>query len=314
MNELSFVAVSDDGERLIMRDGDGGEHFLELSSEVLRTITLSRRRPAPRSAPAVAVSADDGPVTPAEVQRLLRHGADVEAVAAQSGMDVEAIRSFAVPVLQERSFVAQQAGKCPVPAGGTLAEAVSERLNGRGIIEEPSWDAWRQPDGMWTVVAAFPADAGTLPVNDETATWLYDPKTRSVTAEDDTARWLTNMSDTPEPAPERVVVIDDLANEEAPAAAHLQAVPTPPSVARTSPGGVEGQLSFVEESIDLSDSATPTPEPVPVAATPQPVKPTGKPLSRRAARREAAKRKADRREPTWDEILFGVSRSEDPTI
>lgn len=313
MNELTFVAVSDDGERLIMRDGDGGEHFLELNNEVLRTITLSRRRPAPRSAPASVVVSDEGPVTPAEVQRLLRHGANIDTVAAQSGMDLEAIRSFAVPVLQERAFVAQQAGKCPVPAGGTLEEVVAERLTSRGIVEEPQWDAWRQPDGMWTVVTSFPAEAGTLPVDEETATWLYDPKTRSVTAEDDTARWLTNMPDTPEPAPERVVVIDDFEQETAESPAPFAAAaPTPPTVTRTSPGGVEGQLSFVDESIDLSDPVAP--EPVVVAATPQPVKPTGRPLSRRAARRQAAKRKADRREPTWDEILFGVTRSDDPTV
>ena len=313
MTDLSFVSVSDDGDQLIMRDSQGDEYALKLDNEVLRAITVSRRRPATRPAVVPAPSAEDGPVTPAEVQRLLRHGAELEAVAAQSGMDLETVRSFAVPVLQERSFVADQAGKCPVPAGGTLLEAVTQRLATRGVTEDIRWDAWRRPDGMWTVLVAFPEDAATLPMSEETGTWLYDPKTRSVTAEDETARWLTNMPDTPEPEPERVIIIEDV-DARTPAPEPVVGV-AQPIARRPVPNEVEGQLSFVGEP-DTIDITTPAPvaEPVRVAAAPQPVQPTGKPLSRRAARRQAAKRRADRREPTWDEILFGVSKSDDPTV
>lgn len=313
MTDLSFVSVSDDGDRLLMRDAQGEDYALPLDNEVLRAITVSRRRPAARPAVAPAPSAEDGPVTPAEVQRLLRHGAELEAVATQSGMDLDTVRSFAVPVLQERSFVADQAGKCLVPAGGTLAEAVAQRLAARGVTEDIRWDAWRRVDGMWTVLVAFPEDAATLPMSEETGTWLYDPKTRSVTAEDDTARWLTNMPSTPEPEPERVIVIEDV---DVRVAAEVRAPAATESITRRPvPPPVEGQLSFVDdiESVDITTPAEPA-EPVRVAAAPQPVQPTGKPLSRRAARRQAAKRRADRREPTWDEILFGVSRSDDPTI
>lgn len=311
MTDLSFVSVSDDGDQLLMRDPQGEQYVLALDNEVLRAITVSRRRPAARPAVVPAATTEEGPVTPAEVQRLLRHGAELEAVAAQSGMDVETVRSFAVPVLQERSFVADQAGKCLVPAGGTLAEAVAQRLSARGVTDDVRWDAWRRADGMWTVLVAFPEDAATLPMSEETGTWLYDPKTRSVTAEDDTARWLTNMPTTPEPEPERVIIIEDVDARESVAAPQ----PAQPIARRPVPSEVEGQLTFVDapETIDVT---TPTPEvePVRVAAAPQPVQPTGKPLSRRAARRQAAKRRADRREPTWDEILFGVSRSDDPTV
>lgn len=313
MTDLSFVSVSDDGDLLLMRDAQGEEYALPLDNEVLRAITVSRRRPATRPAVAPVASTEDGPVTPAEVQRLLRHGAELEAVAAQSGMDIETVRSFAVPVLQERSFVADQAGKCLVPAGGTLAEAVTQRLAARGVTDDIRWDAWRRTDGMWTVLVAFPEDAATLPMSEDTGTWLYDPKTRSVTAEDDTARWLTNMPSTPEPEPERVIIIEDVDSRVVPEV--RTPVPAEPIARRAVPSAVEGQLSFVDEpeTIDVTTPAA-TPEPVRVAAAPQPVQPTGKPLSRRAARRQAAKRRADRREPTWDEILFGVSRSDDPTI
>lgn len=314
MTELTFVSVSEDGDQLLMRDAHDAEYILTLDNEVLRAITVSRRRPATRPAAVPAPTAEDGPVTPAEVQRLLRHGAELEAVAAQSGMDVETVRSFAVPVLQERSFVADQAGKCLVPAGGTLAEAVAQRLSARGVTDDIRWDAWRRVDGMWTVVVAFPEDAATLPMSEETGTWLYDPKTRSVTAEDDTARWLTNMPTTPEPEPERVIVIEDVDTKPArPVRSNTPAAE--PIARRPIPSAVEGQLSFVDE-LEAVDLTTPTeaPEPVRVSVSPQPVQPTGKPLSRRAARRQAAKRRADRREPTWDEILFGVSRSDDPTV
>lgn len=315
MTSLSFVSVSADGSSLTLQDESGNTYELAVTTDIRQALHTPPRRKSVATPPPVAV---DGPVTPADVQRLLRHGADIDAIAAQSGMDADTIRSFAVPVLQERAFVAEQAGTCVVPTGDTLTEAVSAKLATRGITDGITWDSWRRTDAMWNVVVHFPDEPGTFPLASESGMWLYDPKTRSVTAEDETARWLTSLPATPEPEPERVIVIEDVDTREVAEeprkrrrGRRLSAVPADDHLA--------GQLTLSET--DAGESVVPVPDvesvtvltETPATPSPQPVPSSGKPLSRRAARRQAGRRRSEKHEPTWDEILFGVSRSEDPT-
>lgn len=318
MTSLSFVGVTADGS-LSLRDAAGNTFELPVTQPVREAIAQPLRRSSRSSIepPQVVI---EGPVSPADVQRYIRQGADVEAIAAQAGMDPTTIQSFAVPVLQERSFIAQQAGKCIVPTGETLASAVASRLATRGITEGIDWDSWRRTDGTWTVVVRFPDEPGTFPLASESGAWLYDPRTRSVTAEDETARWLTNLATTPEPEPERVIVIEDVeVREEAPAEPRRRRRRGRRAPAANESDHVSGQLSLADGDIEEAVAPVPAPEaetserPAEEHPSPQPVQPTGKPLSRRAARRQAARRRTEKHEPTWDEILFGVSRSEDPT-
>lgn len=318
MTSLTFVGVTDDGATLTLRDANGTMFEVPVTAKLREALM----KPPPRSTTAVAAPPQvvvEGPVTPADVQRLIRQGADIDAIASESGMDPATIQSFAIPVLQERAFIAEQAGKCAVPTGETLAEAVASRLATRGITEGITWDSWRGTSGMWTVVVRFPDEPGTFPLAAESGTWLYDPKTRSVTAEDETARWLTSLPTTPEPEPERVIVIEDVDTREQPAeprrrrrGRRLNPVPSDEHVA--------GQLTLSDTTDEEAIAPVPVPDvdpgertPESPVAPPQPVTSSAKPLSRRAARRQAAKRRTEKHEPTWDEILFGVSRSEDPT-
>ncbi len=295
MQELSFVAASDDGTSLILSDTTGQQFVLPVTQGLQRA--LVKEDPPPTFQMRIPV---DGPVTPKEVQQRLRHGASVEEVAAEAGMSLERVESFAVPVLQERSFIAQRAQKCPVPGGGSLLEAVSERLRARGITTEPQWDAWRRTDGMWTVAVRFGSDLATVSMGDETGTFTYDPASRSVVAEDDTARWLTNAPEPAKPEPAAIVVIDedDSADQSAWDPQHPAA-----RAARARAGDQGGD--------DTTEGDEPRRGPLPTSPTGN--TPTDRPLSRRASRRRASRRKAERREPTWDEILFGVTRNDDPT-
>lgn len=288
MRELSFMSVASDGQRIVLVDADGEEFTLVVDSELRRAITPQTARPTMQMKLPV-----DGPVTPKEVQNRLRFGATVEEVAAEAGMSLERVESFAVPVLQERSFIAQRAQACPVPSGGTLDNAVTERLLSRGITTEPEWDAWRRTDGAWTVVVRFGSDQASVSMNDETGTFTFDSASRSVVAEDDTARWLTNATEPAEPEPESIVVIeveDDLPDWD----------PAHPST-RAARARAE------QEAAEAAGRRGPLP------TNPAPNGPGGKPLSRRAARRKASRQREEKREPTWDEILFGVSRSDEPT-
>ena len=80
-------------------------------------------------------------------------------------------------MMAERFYVADLAKASPVPAGGTLEEAVLHRLQARGVTEA-EWDSWRRPDGSWLVVARFASDLSSVPQSEEIATWVFDPKRR----------------------------------------------------------------------------------------------------------------------------------------
>lgn len=299
MTHLTFSRLSQDGKQMVLLDEAGRQYQVAITDRLVNAIAPHERDAALQMRIPV-----DGPVTPREVQRKLRHGATITEVVAESGMPREKVENFAVPVFQERAYVANQALTCPVPAGGTLTEAVAAKLLSRGIEDDPQWDSWRRHDGTWTVVVRFPSDGSSVPMSDEVGEFHYDPRSRSVVAENDTARWLTNASEPAAPEPESVVVINDEPtvqyDERHPSVRHLHT------------------------EIDLADDPEPAvPTLVGASSGPRPVaQPTddqalgpregSRPLSRRAARRRAARKRAERREPTWDEILFGVSKPSDP--
>jgi hypothetical protein len=293
MTHLTFSRLSEDGAQIILLDKAGAQYRVAVTDRLRAAVLPTERETALQMRIPV-----DGPVTPRDVQRKLRHGATITDVVAESGMPVEKVENFAVPVFQERAYVAQQALECPVPSGGSLGEAVMHKLRSRGIEDEPEWDSWRRHDGTWTVVVRFASDLATVPMSDEAGEFLYDPKSRSVVAENDVARWLTNAPELAEPEPDRVILIeDDDDNGQRWDDLH-------PSV------------RGVRTEIDLADE--PEPQPANAAAgtghphlSPEHSQSDVQPLSRRAARRRAARKRAERREPTWDEILFGVSRGDD---
>ena len=70
----------------------------------------------------------------------------------------------------------------------TLDDLVTEALGGGSV----DWDAWRREDGRWSIMAMFRQNGA-----DRRATWLFDPRSRSVHADDDEAHSLA--------APEKVV-------------------------------------------------------------------------------------------------------------
>lgn len=293
MTHLTFRRLSEDGAQLVLLDKAGNEYRVAVTDRLRAAVLPSDRDTALQMRIPV-----DGPVTPRDVQRKIRHGATISEVVAESGMPKDKVENFAVPVFQERAYVAQQALECPVPSGETLGEAVLHKLRSRGVDEEPAWDSWRRLDGTWTVVVRFSSDRATVPMSDEAGEFHYDPSSRSVVAENDTARWLTNAPEIAAPQADRVIVIEDDDELSVPQWDDLH-----PSV------------RSVRAEIDLADEPTPEPaiasanQSIPVL-TPEHASTDSRPISRRAARRRAARKRAERREPTWDEILFGVSKTD----
>jgi hypothetical protein len=288
MPHLTFTRVSNNGETLYLADAEGQEFTITVTEGIRAALAPKKTRAQLQMRIPV-----DGPLTLKDVQRKLRHGATLDDVVAESGLPMEKVESFAVPILQERAYVAEQAQACTVASGDTLSEAVTEKLRSRGILNDPEWDSWRRHDALWTVVARIPADQSSVSMSDEAAEFTFDPASRTVVPENDSARWLSNA---PEPVaqtapePESVIVIEDdsvtgLTEEQA--------------IARHPAGSGRDGVDVGAETSNVS----------PLPREGAPAGTGNKPLSRRAARRRSSRQRAEqRREPTWDEILFGVSR------
>ncbi|WP_460459263.1 septation protein SepH, partial [Angustibacter peucedani] len=188
MHDLQLIGVHDDGEHLVLADGEG-QRFLLGVDEALRAAV--RRDRAALGQLQIEIG---GGLRPREVQARIRSGATAEQIAAASGWPLEKVRRYEGPVLAEREHVATTAREVRLrrPGAGqvTLGAEVLRRLTGRGVdADHVQWDSWRTDDGPWTVVVSFSAGG-----RDRQARWHFDPVGRSVTPADDEARWLSEAA------------------------------------------------------------------------------------------------------------------------
>lgn len=182
MRELELDGIHDDGDHVILIDSDGDRYTLRIT-EALRA-AVRRDRPALGALQA----ADTAPLRPREIQALLRAGRSADDIAEIANVPVEHVRRYEGPVLAERGWIAQRARGFHVGRGGPkLDEVVTERLRARQAGEDTAWDAWRRPDGTWTLELTFSAAERT-----RQAHWVVDMGAQSVTADDDEARWITD--------------------------------------------------------------------------------------------------------------------------
>ncbi|HUP99586.1 MAG TPA: septation protein SepH [Aeromicrobium sp.] len=199
MRELGLTGLSEDGRFLVAHDALTDESFhiptdtrltslLDVSpsgSSSARTATQTDREAGNRE------TTMETTLSPRDIQTRIRRGESPEQVAEQSGMPVDKVRGFAVPVIAEREFIVEQARKTSVrrlhstgTPGMLLGSLVDTGLAATGAsVEAAKWDSWRREDGRWTVVVA--ADGALEPV-----TFLFDVKGRYVLPADDAAHEL----------------------------------------------------------------------------------------------------------------------------
>lgn len=176
MRDLRIVGVSDDGRHLVLAglSEPAGEFRIPIDGRLQSAVRghLDDSRLELR---------DDEPPTPRAIQARIRAGASVAELAQWSGLSLERLAAYAHPVLAERTQVVHDAREARVGESGTpLGELVDERLFAQDIdLDEAEWDAWRGPDGRWTVQLVYPAH-GRLQV----ASWRWDPLSRRVSAAD----------------------------------------------------------------------------------------------------------------------------------
>jgi hypothetical protein len=210
MRPVRFVALSEDGQALVLADEVGRLLALPLDDRVSGALHHEGGTATAGVGTAVAVAAAEAAMpslSPRDIQSRIRSGESAEDVARVAGVPVDRVLRYAGPVLQERAMLAQHARRTRLKtsdSGAPLAEVVDSRLAQHGIdTEKISWDAFRRDDGTWRVVATWPSGKATAQ-----AVWDLDKARQVVSPHDDMAQYLCAERPTPilgqEPAPERV--------------------------------------------------------------------------------------------------------------
>jgi hypothetical protein len=126
-----------------------------------------------------------------EIQRRLRAGETMDAIARDGRVSVDKVERFAGPILQERVYILDQAflvvlRKESAREQETFLELVTARLAPRGIDSDSlSWNSWRLDDGTWTIDLSYPNRDGQ-----GNATWNFDLNRRLIVATNENARWM----------------------------------------------------------------------------------------------------------------------------
>ncbi|HEX7163110.1 MAG TPA: septation protein SepH, partial [Trebonia sp.] len=189
MQELRFVAVSEDGSYAVLAvPGRSGRYILPID-ERLRAVALGQTSRLAQYEIEV-----ESPLRPKEIQARIRAGETAEEIADAAGIPVERVRWFEGPVLAERAYIADQAQAGSVRrAGGSsgpgprLGDIVTARLSAADTDPaDGQWDSRKRGDGNWQVSLTFPS-GGRLHV----AEWVFDPRRRHVMPDDDNAARLS---------------------------------------------------------------------------------------------------------------------------
>jgi len=189
MQELRFVAVSEDGSYAVLAVPGRSARYTLPIDERLRAVALGQTSRLAQYEIEV-----ESPLRPKEIQARIRAGETAEEIADAAGIPVERVRWFEGPVLAERAYIAQQAQAASVRRPGDssgpgprLADIAPSRLKALGADpDDGQWDARKRGDGNWQLTLTFTA-AGRLHV----AEWMFDTRRRHVLPEDDNAARLS---------------------------------------------------------------------------------------------------------------------------
>jgi len=342
MQELRLVAVSEDGSyAVLVVPGRSGRFALPID-ERLRTVARGQFSRLAQYEIEV-----ESPLRPKEIQDRIRAGETAEEIADASGLPVERIRRFEGPVLAEREFRAKEAqqatarGRGETGPGQRLVEIVTERLADVGTsADEVEWDSRKRQDGRWQVQLAY-----TVGGRMHLAEWVYDPRSKHVTPDDDEAiRLCLGESDWPEPRPAArsgvTATVTPIGSRASSTGAHpsYQAQQadqrsqgewpsgrggvassrqgaTAPAIAESGHPRVAQQSGRESAAVGLADDEEAAGVGKPGGADQTPVQPAAEEAAvgpaARQGRRSSGGRGRRSSVPSWDEIMFGNSRQPD---
>ncbi len=239
MQELRFVAVSEDGRYAVLAIPGRSARFMLPIDERLRAVALGQTSRLAQYEIEV-----ESPLRPKEIQARIRAGETVEEIADAAGIAIERVRWFEGPVLAERAYVADQAQAASVrrhgdaTPGPRLSEIVADRLKAFGADpEDAQWDAKKRGDGSWQVELTFIA-GGRM----HTAEWVFDPRRRHVLpADDNAARMSLSGAEPPLPPspPAGEATVTRLAPRLGGVSGHAPSRPVAPGHAAAEDNGIE---------------------------------------------------------------------------
>jgi hypothetical protein len=262
-----------------MTDSSGAKFSLPITETLKTTLTQPRL---------VSVAQIDERPTfgVKEVQARLRAGESMGSISRTTDWAIEKIEKFAGPILQERAYVIETALKSYLrreSSSPTLDEATFVQLSNHGVdMEAVEWNTHRNINGTWSVVVQYPNIDGTAE-----AQWNFELGNRILTAQDDSARWIAGdaKESRPRTATHGFINSQDptpfAPTTPPPAAPRLVAVREEVSVTEIIE---EDEEYFAEElDIDVVDESDPVKDGV-----------SSRPKL-----------------PSWDDIMFGGSKTED---
>ena len=181
VTELRLTGKTTDGAYLSLTDGDGGEFTLRISDTLRATVNQPRL--------AAVRESEGGSITVREIQARLRAGESIESLAREAQWTMEKIERFAGPILQERTYIIGLAHDVilrNLQNSLSFYESVSARLVPRQVdMANVEWNTWRLDDGTWLIRLNYPIREGQ-----GSAEWIFDHTRRSITAQDESARWI----------------------------------------------------------------------------------------------------------------------------
>lgn len=296
MSDLRLTGKTPDGLHLSLANIDGAEFTLRISDTLRATVNQPRLT-------SVSTSDQNAVMSVKEIQRRLRAGETMEVIARDGEISVDKIKRFSGPILQERLFIIDQVhgltprreGKESLKDAPTFLEIVVSKLAPRGVdVNAIDWNTWRLDDGTWTIEIHYPNRDGK-----GSAQFSFDSHRRSITALDDNSAWMTG-----EDAPSRRIEAGLVYAESN----HPSRVEESREPIRIDSAPVRSISSILDDLPDNdptdedfeTEGAKQTPRLVAIRETPSPADSQDGVTSRAKV-------------PSWDEIMFGQKRTEEPT-
>lgn len=272
--DLRVVGRSEDGNHLELTDVGGGTYSVRISDSLRATVNQARLSAVVDQAPEI--------MGIKEIQARLRSGESADEISRLGNVSMEKIERFSGPIMQERAYILDLAQKTPLRKDSqsqTLADLVLHRLAPRGVdMNLVNWNTSRNEDGSWNINLDYPNRDGA-----GTATWSFDSLRRTLTSQDEGARWIGGEESLAKPAPRidhgMIFPTGDTTNSER-QAPRLVSVRTDPMQEEDNPIETTSAPAL-QETLDIEPEA----------------------------KQDGVKRRISI--PSWDDIMFGSKRDKE---
>jgi hypothetical protein len=255
MQDLKVIGV-ESGALLVATDA--GSEFrlpvtLSLQSQLRQAGPDSRSSSTTPSAPRVS---------PRDVQAAIRAGRSAEQVAADTGAELDYVRRFEGPVLDERAFVLERARAVPVSVVGSdgvigelsrFGDVIDARLD-EAEAASPEWTSYKDPAQGWIVHVGY-----TAAEVEREASWRFEPKKQGLAPLDGDAHTLSRQDGTRASLVPRLRAVDAAAPEVDPLEGSTDGIGLSPAQPDESGRFDSGAFELAPEPVAIIPADAPIP-------------------------------------------------------